>query len=77
MITLYHVHYEIHDEVRKNDKVHNSFIKFDAEKLSKISLLIRFSTFPPYQPLLNFLIFPHPFPIPSFSFPHNFHSPFK
>ena len=26
MITLY-VHYEIHDEVRKNDKVHNSFIK--------------------------------------------------
>ena len=27
MITLLHVHYEIHDEVRKNDKVHNSFIK--------------------------------------------------
>jgi len=27
MITLKHVHYEIFDEVRKNDKVHNSFIK--------------------------------------------------
>ena len=27
MITLQHVHYEIHDEVGKNDKVHNSFIK--------------------------------------------------
>ena len=26
MITLYHVHYEIRDEVSKNDKVHNSFI---------------------------------------------------
>ena len=27
MIILYPVHYEIHDEVSKNDKVHNSFIK--------------------------------------------------
>ena len=27
MITLYHVYYEIHDEVSKNDKVYNSFIK--------------------------------------------------
>ena len=27
MITLKHVHYEIHDEVRMNDKVHYSFIK--------------------------------------------------
>ena len=27
MITLQHVHYEIHDEVSKNDKVHNCFIK--------------------------------------------------
>ena len=27
MITLYRVHYEIHDEVRKNDKIRNSFIK--------------------------------------------------
>jgi len=27
MITLYHFHNEIHDEVRKNDKVHNSLIK--------------------------------------------------
>ena len=27
MITLEHVHYEIHDEVSNNDKVHNSFIK--------------------------------------------------
>ena len=27
MITLLYVHYEIHDEVRKNDKVHNGFIK--------------------------------------------------
>ena len=27
MITLLYVHYEIHDEVRKNGKVHNSFIK--------------------------------------------------
>ena len=27
MITLY-VYYEIHDEVSKNDKVHNSFIKY-------------------------------------------------
>ena len=27
IITLKHVHYEIHDEVRKNDKVHNGFIK--------------------------------------------------
>ena len=27
MITLQHVHYEIHDEMSKNDKVHNSFIK--------------------------------------------------
>ena len=26
IITLKHVYYEIHDEVRKNDKVHNSFI---------------------------------------------------
>jgi len=26
MITLLHVHYEIHDEVSKNDKVHNSLI---------------------------------------------------
>ena len=25
MIILQHVHYKIHDEVRKNDKVHNSF----------------------------------------------------
>ena len=28
MINLKHVHFEIHDEVRKNDKVNNSFIKF-------------------------------------------------
>ena len=28
MITLEHVHYEIHDEVSNNDKVHNSFIKW-------------------------------------------------
>ena len=28
MITLKHLHYEIHDEVSNNDKVHNSFIKF-------------------------------------------------
>ena len=27
MVTLSQVHYEIHDEVSKNDKVHNSFIK--------------------------------------------------
>ena len=27
MITVYHVHNEIDDEVSKNDKVHNSFIK--------------------------------------------------
>jgi len=27
MVTVEHVHYEIHDEVSKNDKVHNSFIK--------------------------------------------------
>ena len=27
MITVEHVHYEIHDELSKNDKVHNSFIK--------------------------------------------------
>jgi len=27
MITLYHVYYEIHDEVSNNDKVHNRFIK--------------------------------------------------
>ena len=27
MITLKHVHYEIPDEVSKNEKVHNSFIK--------------------------------------------------
>ena len=26
MITVKHVHNEIHDEVSKNDKVHNSFI---------------------------------------------------
>jgi len=25
--TLYHVYYEIHNEVSNNDKVHNSFIK--------------------------------------------------
>ena len=35
MITLHlHVHYEIHDEVSKNDKVHNSFIKFEIERLN-------------------------------------------
>ena len=28
MLTLYRVYYEIHDEVSKNDKVHNSFIKY-------------------------------------------------
>ena len=27
MITLQHIHYEIHDEVSKNDKVHIGFIK--------------------------------------------------
>ena len=27
MITLEHVHYEIHDEVSKIDKEHNTFIK--------------------------------------------------
>ena len=27
MITLLHVYYKIHDEVSKNDEVHNSFIK--------------------------------------------------
>jgi len=27
MITLEHVHYEIHDEVSKIDKEHNSYIK--------------------------------------------------
>ena len=27
MIFIAHVYYEIHDEVSKNDKVHNSFIK--------------------------------------------------
>ena len=29
MITFWHVYFEIHDEVQsKNDKVHNSFIKY-------------------------------------------------
>ena len=27
IFTLQHVHYEIHDEERENDKVHDSFIK--------------------------------------------------
>ena len=36
MITLWHVHYEIYDEVRKNKKVQNSFLK----KLYKFSYQI-------------------------------------
>ena len=31
MITLQHVHNKIHHEVSKNDKVHNSFIKYTVE----------------------------------------------
>ena len=43
MITLYnHVDYEIHDEVSRNDKVHNSFIiiyyQFSNFSFSKSSL---------------------------------------
>ncbi len=40
MITLYHVHYEIHDEVSKNDKAHNSFIKliFTIYRLTNITI---------------------------------------
>ena len=33
MITLYYVYYEIHNEVSKNDKVNNSFIKNEEKKI--------------------------------------------
>ena len=37
MITLQHIHYEIHDEVSKNDKVHNGFIKLFKGTVELIS----------------------------------------
>ena len=37
MITLWKVHYEIHDEVSKNDKVHNGFIKLFKGTVELIS----------------------------------------
>ena len=39
MITLQHVHYEIHDEVSNNDKVHNSFIKNNKKSIRKHKIL--------------------------------------
>ena len=55
MITVQHVYYEIHDEVRKNDRVHNSFIncllvlnfernyqKLNIRRLMQVSLCLLF-----------------------------------
>jgi len=39
MITLYHVHYEIHDEVSKNDKAHNGLIKVFSAQLQMKKLI--------------------------------------
>ena len=41
MFTIYHVHNEIHYKLSKNDKVHNSFIKFLIKKYS-INILLLF-----------------------------------
>ena len=39
MITLQHVHYEIHDEVSNNDKVHYSFMKNNKKSIRKHKVL--------------------------------------
>ena len=43
MITLWY--YEIHDEVRKNDKVHKSFIKTVSAYFKNIYLFVQFLRF--------------------------------
>ena len=48
MITLQHVHYEMHDEVKKNAKVHNIFTKifyFDDERLRDVQTKCHFVYF--------------------------------
>ena len=44
MITLQHVHYEIHSEVSKNDKVHNSVIKYFSH-LNKMKLKLNLNLY--------------------------------
>ena len=39
MITLEHVHIEIHDEVNNNDKVHYSFIKQNMKFKNKYKVI--------------------------------------